>query len=508
MIADEKVGQKGVKVKCKKCGNIIVVKPHTESTDQPAAASEAPGIGSGAPAPAQPTASAPPQDSQMGGAFDSLFGGGASATAPSPAFDGAAGGLGLAALAGAAAPAAAAAKKAGEKEWYVAIDDSQVGPIDIGEIEQRWDGNEIEEDSLAWKAGMSDWMPIAEIPELAYLVTQKPHQNAQARSTGRPGGTSASAGAAAAAFGAAAAASEEISWKPSAASALSSLVQEEIQAAATPKEAPPEARPAGVPDLGFGSSDLFGAGGNGASAARGPDPFAAPAPTWSVPTAPRRSGGSKVLYVILGVVGLAIVGLLGFVALKLTKQSGSPPLAQAPQQPAATPGAVQPGPQPSSKPAPAPQEARTERPRPSPEPARDKPKPRDDGPPPAKTKSRGGGDDIDELLEDTPKGPPAKAALSKQDIFNGIKKNGPMVADCIKSARSKSEIVPGEYKFILDWTIKPDGSVTQGKLKGPANVMGTSLPACFASVMRRWSFPPSQRETPVANFPFGPINIR
>jgi hypothetical protein len=518
MIADEKVGQKGVKVKCKKCGNIIVVKPRTDGTG------EAPSIGE-TPAPAAaafpqasfsapaPAPAAAPADSQMGGAFDSLFGGGAAATAPTVG-----GSAGLGSLAAAVAPSAAAApaaKKAGEKEWYVAIDDSQVGPIDVGEIEQRWDAREIEEDSLAWKAGMSDWVAVAEIPELAFLVTQKPHQKAPAARGGAKSGAGQSAAAGAAAFGAAAAASEEISWKPSAASALSSLVQEEIQAAAFPKAEPAkEIRPSGVPDLGFGAGDLFGAGGGGNGAARASDPFAAPAPAWSVPTTPRRSGGFRAIYLVFGVMGLAIVGLLGFVAWRLT---GAQPAAQQQQQPqpsapqasAAAPATPTPAPQPDAQP------SRPTRPSGGGEdkkPAAKTTTPRDEPPPPAKTKPKGGGDDIDDLLDDDkPKkggGAPAKESLTKDDIINGVKKNGPMVGECLKAARGKNEIVPGEYKFILDWTIRQDGGVSNPKLKGPANVMGTSLPACFGSVMRRWTFPASQKETPIANFPFGPINIR
>src|SRR5688572_20762263 len=69
MIADEKVGDRGVKVKCKKCGHVIIVKP--------AAAAEAPDA-----APEAASApSAPPPGDQLGGAFDSMFGGGAPAMA-------------------------------------------------------------------------------------------------------------------------------------------------------------------------------------------------------------------------------------------------------------------------------------------------------------------------------------------------------------------------------------------------------------------------------------------
>ncbi|MEZ4272665.1 MAG: GYF domain-containing protein [Myxococcota bacterium] len=41
------------------------------------------------------------------------------------------------------------AQPGGAKDWYVAIEDSQVGPVDVAEIEQRWDARELSEDSLA-----------------------------------------------------------------------------------------------------------------------------------------------------------------------------------------------------------------------------------------------------------------------------------------------------------------------------------------------------------------------
>ena len=92
--------------------------------------------------------------------------------------------------------------------------------------------------------------------------------------------------------------------------------------------------------------------------------------------------------------------------------------------------------------------------------------------------------------------------------MDGIKRNAGSVAPCLKDARAKNEIVPNSYTFVLDWVVRPDGSVMSPRLKGPPEVMGTSLPACFASVMRRWTFPASQKEAPITNFPFGPINIR
>src|SRR5207244_319815 len=56
-----------------------------------------------------------------------------------------------------------------ESEWYVAINDEQVGPLSFEEVRERWDKEEVNPGSLAWKAGMGDWSPIRTIKELEAL---------------------------------------------------------------------------------------------------------------------------------------------------------------------------------------------------------------------------------------------------------------------------------------------------------------------------------------------------
>jgi predicted Zn finger-like uncharacterized protein len=89
MISDEKVGPNGVKVRCKKCSHVILVR---RPVDDGASAPEAP-----APAPAPIPGSAPggtgerALDAELGHAFDAAFGeggGGTAATAPAAAASG------------------------------------------------------------------------------------------------------------------------------------------------------------------------------------------------------------------------------------------------------------------------------------------------------------------------------------------------------------------------------------------------------------------------------------
>src|SRR5512141_2639188 len=78
MISDEKVGPNGVKVRCKKCSHVILVRRAVENG---AAAAEKPVV---TPAPA-PGGSGEGLEAELGQAFDAAFGDGpAKAPAPGP----------------------------------------------------------------------------------------------------------------------------------------------------------------------------------------------------------------------------------------------------------------------------------------------------------------------------------------------------------------------------------------------------------------------------------------
>ena len=500
MIADEKVGDRGVKVKCKKCANVIIVKPLAAATADPSK-EEAPS-----------EASPPEAGKQQGGGLDSLFGGGANSWDDF--------GEGAESAAAPTAQAPAFSTPAGEKEWYVAIDESQVGPIDVREIEERWDAQELSEDSLAWKAGMNDWLPVAEIAELAYLVTERPQQRGQGSgvasdsSTGAVAGGGISTGSSLGpvAFGGGGDTGEAVSWKPSAASALSSLVQEELtaQESEAASAAASEKPPAGVPDLGvpgFAAGDLFGAGGGAGPAGANLGAPQAPMPdvgnAWSVPDSRKRAdrdGGLKAIHVVLGgvIVAVLVIGAVAGLVLWQGRPALAPP--EAPQQAAQQTAKAPPPPAPHATAATEAAPGEPEAEKASEEPATQKTTRRTTRPPKAskpKPKPRVAAAE-----------PPAKASLTKDDIVSTVKQNAAKVAPCLKTARSRNEIVPGSYKFVIDWTIRPNGSVTNARLTGPSNVLGTSLKGCFEGVIRAWRFPASQNGAPITNFPFGPITVR
>jgi len=254
MISDDKVGPAGVKVRCKKCGNVVTVRR-----------AEEPPVVAPAPEPAAPAG----LDDELGNAFDHAFGTGAP---PAPAAsEGAAPGP-------TAAPAASSEPPA--TEWYVAIGEAQVGPLPLAEVKKKWEAGDVGPDSLTWRPGMPDWQPLSTVADLAAYLAPVPQPakpsalapaavvaappSAAGRAPSQPSmpaspiGPAASAAmpAAAAPAPAAAAGADEVSWKPAGASALAALASEELStrqapaASAAPRPAPSQSLIDQLPDSG------------------------------------------------------------------------------------------------------------------------------------------------------------------------------------------------------------------------------------------------------------------
>src|SRR5512133_1761972 len=154
MISDEKVGATGVKVRCKKCGNVITVRRGSD------AAAVAP------PAAAPPTGDG--LDVELGDAFNSAFGERAPAPAPAPDLDAtqAMDPQDARRIADGPAPLAT--------EWYVAIGEAQVGPLPIADVKRKWEQGDVGPDSLCWRPGMGDWSPLSTVAELAAVLSPIP----------------------------------------------------------------------------------------------------------------------------------------------------------------------------------------------------------------------------------------------------------------------------------------------------------------------------------------------
>lgn len=317
VIADEKVGPKGVKVRCKKCSHVIVVKPALAGADAGAEAGADATVVidnpladlDGKTPDAGEAFSGDGAEAEIGMAFDTIFGDGEGpglaamgptddepgtqpegdpfSSAVDDAFDAALGEPAPEAhddhaatrifstqdiqrvaqereiaddTAGeedwpgpnghAAAAPPAAVEGADEADWYVAVGDEQVGPLTPTEVQGRWEAGDISPDSLVWKPGMADWMPLSTVDELKDLIAPAPDAGGWSAGPGADEEPAPSLSSTPAAPAASASADDEAAeWKPAAASLLASLAAEEMDAldkqASEPELAAPTADPVG-----------------------------------------------------------------------------------------------------------------------------------------------------------------------------------------------------------------------------------------------------------------------
>jgi TonB family protein len=118
-ISDDKVQGKVFKIRCKKCSNIIVVRG-----------------GAGA---SEPASAPQEKDTRV---YD--YG-----------YDGAGGGD---------------AGSADDAVWHLVINQDQVGPLTAAEVQQRFAAGEIDGETFAWREGFADWLPLAQVDAFAGLV--------------------------------------------------------------------------------------------------------------------------------------------------------------------------------------------------------------------------------------------------------------------------------------------------------------------------------------------------
>ncbi|HEU4728609.1 MAG TPA: GYF domain-containing protein [Kofleriaceae bacterium] len=131
-ISDDKVQGKVFKIRCKKCSNIIVVRG---------------GAGASEPAP-------PPQQEKDTRVYDYGYEGGDHP----PAGD--------------------------EAVWHVVINQDQVGPMTAVEVQQRFAGGEIDAETYVWREGFSDWLPLSQVDTFSALVASGPAAAAAPRGSG------------------------------------------------------------------------------------------------------------------------------------------------------------------------------------------------------------------------------------------------------------------------------------------------------------------------------------
>lgn len=163
-ISDEKVKGKILKIRCKNCSNIIVVreprKRRTTGVQRKKAES---------------------RENVLERAFDGAFKdpqGGASPVQLAPVL---APDLGPSSAADEFEPEATRLSEppdfqdaAGEEEWYLAVDGSQFGPMGLAELCSRIKRGETGPEAYVWRDGYDDWVDIVDVPELEAYIPRHP----------------------------------------------------------------------------------------------------------------------------------------------------------------------------------------------------------------------------------------------------------------------------------------------------------------------------------------------
>jgi predicted Zn finger-like uncharacterized protein len=313
-----------------------------------------------------------------------------------------------------------------QTDWFVAIADQQTGPLTLDQLKAHWNAEEVGPDSLCWRVGFDDWIPISDASVLSAALTPKLPKPIIVGAPSNHPATShpmmnpmASKSAPAAPAKPPSPADYELppppgpipssslgeaensgTWRPSAGSALASLVKAELDVLANPKglsmpqlaTAAPSARstaslsparsildlgpvenlaPASHRSMRLPLGQAVGAAGSGASsvalapAALEPSP-AAPqnpyltnsGPTYSSPglTAFRPSSNAK-LFLMFGIgAGVLVLLLVGTVIYLAARSSPGPAAVPAPQAAGAAERNAAPPPPglPGAAPAPAP----------------------------------------------------------------------------------------------------------------------------------------------------------
>jgi hypothetical protein len=57
-----------------------------------------------------------------------------------------------------------------EAVWHVVINQDQVGPMTVADVQQRYAAGEIDAETYAWREGFSDWLPLAQVDTFAAFV--------------------------------------------------------------------------------------------------------------------------------------------------------------------------------------------------------------------------------------------------------------------------------------------------------------------------------------------------
>jgi predicted Zn finger-like uncharacterized protein len=158
-IADEKIRGKVVKVRCKHCGQVMVVRGSERSSVEVSRSDEPPSN--------QIDDQSPQPDAGIGKVFEQAFKGlyesGQQQTIPTAKGD----------------PQAGTEPATKEPGWYYGLDGTEAGPFTSLEMEERIRAGSITRDHFVWREGMGDWTPVEKaFSQTAFLQPTLPDQQA------------------------------------------------------------------------------------------------------------------------------------------------------------------------------------------------------------------------------------------------------------------------------------------------------------------------------------------
>ncbi len=142
-ISDDKIRGKVIKVRCKRCNHLIVIRSNSLQTGPRPSATEDPGV---------------LHDSSLDLEFEHAFRGiyESGNVKPTPSEK---------------------PVQGGQDEWFYGLDGSEDGPLDLEEIKAKIRDGSISEEHFVWREGMTDWVPLEDVPELSVVL----HSRAQHR---------------------------------------------------------------------------------------------------------------------------------------------------------------------------------------------------------------------------------------------------------------------------------------------------------------------------------------
>ena len=101
----------------------------------------------------------------------------------------------------------------------------------------------------------------------------------------------------------------------------------------------------------------------------------------------------------------------------------------------------------------------------------------------------------------------AQDSLTLDQIVSTTKDYMGDVETCFRKSYERQQLAAGSYNLNLDWLIGVNGRVSEPTIKGADTVMSTNVPACISDRMLLWQFPPAKTPSPVRNFGLGPIVV-